>query len=320
MLNDYDDIYLVPKEGVSPIQSRCEVDLCSTFHGLYPILSSPMKNISGVDLVVEMAHNNCLGILHRMDSDPQVRVHKIHEIAKHNVPFGVAIGVKEFYTIEMDIAMCAFENGAVLLCVDCANGYMAQLEEIGAKLVSRFGTEVALMCGNVVTADGAYHLSRAGYDFVRIGIGSGTVCTTRRVTGIGRNNLAALQDCSLEATYVVADGGINEPGKAVKAFAFGADMVMIGSALAYSFESEGDEIYGMASERLHRENNKLIKSIEGEELKIDPSQKKPLKDILDQYLWGIRSACSYLGARSYREIPQKAKIVPVQELTHGYEP
>ena len=134
------------------------------------------------------------------------------------------------------------------------------------------------------------------------------------VTGIGRNNLAAISDCQWASDYVVADGGVNEPGKAVKSFAAGADFVMMGTALAYSHESEGDDtIYGMASERLHREEGKLIKSIEGTELKIDTTKKKPLQSVLQEYLEGIRSACTYLGCDSYTQIKDHSQFVKANE-------
>jgi IMP dehydrogenase/GMP reductase len=316
--NDYDDVLLIPRDDFSPINSRTEVDLHSNFHNLFPIMSSPMKAISGVNLVIGMAENNCLGVLHRFDT-PEQRVRNIHDIAKHNIKFGVAIGVRDFET-EMDIACCAYEQGAILIAVDVANGYMIQLEHIAKRLIRRFGGDVLLMAGNVITHNGAEFLAKCGFDFIRVGIGSGSLCTTRRVTGVGRNNLAAIRDCQLQGLYTVADGGISEPGKAVKCFAVGADMVMLGSILAYSNESEGtDTVYGMSSERLHRENNKLVKSIEGIELRLDPNQKKPLKEILDQFLWGIKSACSYLGCSSYKQIQEKSIIVPSNEMLYNSE-
>jgi len=302
----------MPKHDFSPINSRSKVSLNSNFFDLYPIISSPMKAISGTKLVIEMAKNNCLGILHRFDT-PEQRVKNIHEIAEQNVKFGIAIGVNDFLT-ELDIASCAFEHGAVLICVDCANGYMSQLEGVAKKLISRFGTDIRLMAGNVITKGGTAYLARCGYDFVRVGIGTSSVCTTRKVTGVGRNNLAAIKDSKWSAQYIVADGGIYESGNAVKCFAFGADMIMLGSLLAYSLESEGtDTIFGMASEKNHIGENKVIKSIEGIELKIDPSKKKPLKEILDQFLWGIKSACTYLGCENYREIQNKSIAVSVDE-------
>ena len=309
-------IYLVP-EGISSINSRSDVDLRSDFHGLYPIFSSPMKGISGSRLVIEMGKNNCLGILHRFES-PEQRVKNIHEVAKQEVKFGVAIGVNNF-DVELDIATCAFEKGAVLLCVDLANGYLERIKKVGRRLIARFGDDIALMSGNIVSKEGAYFLQQSGFGFARVGIGGSKVCTTRVVTGIGRNNLVAIEECSDRGIGIVADGGIDEPGKAVKAFAVGADFIMMGSALAYACESEGtDTIYGMASSRLHREENKLIKSIEGTEVKIDPSKKVPLKEILDQFLWGMRSACTYLGCKSYKDIPHSCKIVLENELLDKY--
>lgn len=306
--NDY-NVYLVPS-GISKVDSRDDVDLTSPFWGLYPIMLSPMKGISGIDIVIEMGRNNCFGILHKFGT-PEERIFNIRKVEESGVLFGVAIGAgEEDFDVELDIATCAYERGAKLICVDLANGYLSRLERIGSRLRARFGDDIALMCGNVITGEGSDFLKRAGFDFIRVGIGGSKVCTTRIVTGVGRNNLSAIHDCSGTDAFIVADGGIDEPGKAVKSFAYGADFVMMGSTLAYANESESqDTIYGMASERLQREEGKLMKSVEGIEIKLDISQKKPLKEILDYFLGGIRSACSILGCDSYEDLHWKAQVL-----------
>jgi len=311
-LSDYDSYYLIPQE-ISDVTSRTMPDLKSDFHGVYPIFSSPMKGISGSNLVIEMGKNNCFGILHRFN-DPEIRVQNIHRVAKENVNFGVAIGLNDF-DIELDIASCAFEQGAKLICVDVANGYNRNLANIGKRLKQRFGDDISLMAGNVVDEIGATFLKNSGFDFVRIGIGNGGLCLTRVKTSVGRNTLKALEDCFDVPAYLVCDGGINQPGKAVKAFAFGADFIMLGSVLGYANEAENENglIYGMASMKNHRENGKEIKSIEGGELQIDNNLKKPLKEILDDFTWGIKSACTYLNCNSYKQIPYKAKIIGIDE-------
>jgi GMP reductase len=313
-MSDYDQIYLVPKE-ISHIRHRGDVSLRSNFFGLYPIISSPMRGISSSSLVIEMGKNNCLGILHRFNTEEKRR-EDILEVNNADVLFGVAIGLNNFEN-ELKMAKFAVDHGAILICLDIANGYLSSLIEAGNKLRNTVGTNVFLMSGNVVSSVGLKHLSNCGFDFIRVGIGTSGVCTTRNMTGIGRNQLAALRNCSFyqDNEYLVSDGGIDEPGKACKSFACGADFVMLGSALALANEAENTDgkIYGMASLTNHQLNNKEIKSIEGRELQLDNSQRKPLKEIIDQFLWGIRSCCTYLNALTYREISSKAKIVPINE-------
>jgi IMP dehydrogenase/GMP reductase len=311
-LSDFDQVYVVPK-GISTIRSRGDVDLTSDFLNLYPLFSSPMKGVSGSALVIAMGKNNCFGILHRFDSWVK-RIDNIDAVHASGVPYGIAIGVND-YPNESYIAKYAVEHGASLICLDLANAYLPQIAEIGQRLRNKFGKSVALMTGNIITKEGAEYVKNSGFDFVRCSIGSGGVCTTRDATGIGRNALAVLNECSSVDITLVMDGGIKVPGDSVKSFSCGADFVMLGSVLAQSFEAEdpNGKLYGMASLENHLLNNKEIKSIEGKDKQIDMSQKKPLKEILDQFLWGIRSACTYLNAKSYKEIPDKCYIVPVNE-------
>lgn len=313
MNNDYDLIHLVPKKR-SQLTHRGDVDLRSTLFGLYPLISSPMKGISGVKLVKEMGKNNCLGILHRFDNILNRKI-MIDEVAKANVPFGIAIGfgktIEEFKDIEIKIAKLAIKKGAILIVIDVANGYLQQHEERGNILRNEF-PDLALMSGNIVTQEGCYYLQNCGFDYVRVGIGSGSVCLTRNATGIGRNQLAALTDCSNIDVHLVSDGGIYESGKAVKSFACGAEFVMLGGLLAKSKEAEHDGmIYGMASQNNHLTNNKEIKSVEGKDMKVEKI--KPLKEILNEFLWNIRSACTYLNCNHYMEIQNKTHIVNVNE-------
>lgn len=310
-MSDYDDVYLVPK-GISSIRSRGDVDLKSDFLGLYPIMSSPMAGISGSSLVIAMGESNCLGILHRFDSFEN-RLKNIDIIESHDVSFGVAIGINNWEN-EFEVARYASEHGACMICVDIANGYVPQIKEVGKELSFAFGDFISLMCGNVITREGAQYAQDSRFDFVRVGIGSGNLCSTRTITGVGRNQLCAISECSAVDINIVSDGGINSSGQIAKALAIGSDFVMIGSALAMSLEAENNgRIMGMASRSNHINNNKEIKSIEGIEKEIDNSQKMPLRDILDQFLWGLKSTCTYLNCESYKDIPNNCDILPVDE-------
>jgi len=312
-LSDYDEIYLSPK-GRSYVASRNDVDLRSDLYGLYPICSSPMRGISGSRLVIEMAKNNCLGILHRFET-VENRLIMIDEVAKHSIPFGIAIGfgkdLEEFKNIEIPIASMAEKMGAVFIVIDSANGYLPQWEYLGKILRNKF-PDLALAGGNVVTEDGAQYLKDCGFDYVRVGIGNGGLCETRKVTGVGRNQLCAIKDCSKVDVKIISDGGINESGKAAKAFALGADFVFIGSLLGQSLEAEHDGIiFGMASHRNMMLTGKTVKSIEGHDAIVE--KKKPLKEILEEFLWGLRSSCTYLNAKCYTDLQNTAKIIGVNE-------
>lgn len=305
-MSDFDGVHLVPL-GVSELSSRSDVSLVSEFKMLYPIMSSPMVSVSGVDLVVGMANNECFGIYHRFESYSQ-RFQDILNIRSSTwKPYGVAIGIENQYN-EMKIAKYAVSHGASLLCVDIANGYLRKLLDYGKILRETF-PDTYLMSGNVVTLEGANALKNSGFDFVRVGIGGGSHCTTRGVTGIGRNQMKALEDCSSSDAYLVSDGGIRNSGDAVKSFASGADFVMLGGILAYANEaSNNGRMFGMASERNHLNGHKEVKSIEGRESKIDQSLRKPLKDILTDFMWGIKSGCTYLNASSYKDIRRNCII------------
>jgi IMP dehydrogenase len=309
---DYDNVYLMPK-GVSSVCSRNKVNLESDFNGLYPIFSSPMRGISGTELVIEMGKLNCLGIYHRFSPDEE-RQKDIKKIASEKIPFGIAVGINNFEN-ELKIAEYAVKKGACLIVVDVANGYLASLKDIGNKLRQEFGNEINLAAGNIIDFYGAEHLANSEFDMARVGIGASGVCTTRNITGIGRSQLAAIHDSAKYDIDIIADGGIIESGRACKAFAAGADYVMLGSILAKSLEAEdkNGNLYGMASLKNHVDNDKEIKSIEGIETQINVSEKVPLKEIIDKFLWGIKSACTYLNCSSYRDIQNNCKIIPVNE-------
>ena len=157
-----------------------------------------------------------------------------------------------------------------------------------------------LMAGNVATYDGANALYNAGCDIVRCGIGSGGLCSTRNVTGVGIPQLSAIMDCSQSDCILLADGGIRNSGDAVKAFVFGSDIIMLGSLLAQTYESPSEGIiYGMASRHLQEMKYTQIKSVEGFEKVIE--KKMSLAQFVEEFSWGIKSAGTYLNARNLKE-------------------
>lgn len=306
---EFDDVMLVPK--LSTVESRDNVDTGVPFGKMklgIPIIASPMKGIVGPELIVELDRLGGLGILHRFYSNAE-EYHIALARASRATNWGVAIGLDNtLYRSILDYYGCP------LICIDVANGYLSsvvrKVEEV-SNYIENSGHEALIMAGNVVTAEGANNLSRAGADIIRVGIGSGGLCITRQVTGVGIPQLSAIMDCDEGyCDYIVADGGIRYSGDIVKAIAAGADLVMIGSHFARAHESEnGGKIYGMASRRLQEEYYHTTKSIEGIEKVVEKTD--TLEDIINELVWGIRSACTYLNVNNLRELHMNVEFMEV---------
>lgn len=315
---DYDNTYLVPRP--SDVNSREEVDLQvrlrEGFSLEIPIIASPMKGITGSAIISGMSNLGGIGIIHRFQTEKEMQ-HNIHDALRFmaGTPyFGVAIGLDgkdERYKYALD-------SGANIICVDVANGYLSSVGKFCERLATYIDTylyDCLIMSGNVVTASGAKALRNCGVDLIRVGIGTGNLCTTRQVTGIGFGQITAIQSCADERgdAFIVADGSIKNSGDAVKALAAGADLVMMGSLFARTMESENNgTIYGMASKHLQDDfyHTMKRKSIEGTEKEV----KKDilLADFIDEFVWGIKSAFTYMNARNIKELRENAEFVEIK--------
>jgi GMP reductase len=213
----------------------------------------------------------------------------------------------------------------IFICIDIANGYIEDLIKICNRVRDSFPS-VTIIAGNVVTPEGVRELVKYGsVDIVKIGIGSGALCTTRKVTGVGYPQLSAIMECSETAhelnAHVIADGGIVNPGDICKAFVAGADFVMLGSYLAghdispgIKTLADGDiykHVYGMSSEHANNKHFgglKDYKAPEGRSLKIP--YKGSISRTLQNIEGGIRSACTYTGSEKISDM-RKASFVLV---------
>ena len=209
--------------------------------------------------------------------------------------------------------------------LDVANGYTIRFVDAVKKLREKC-PDATIAAGNVVTADMTQELVLAGADIVKVGIGPGSVCTTRIKTGIGYPQLSAVRECADAAhglnAHIIADGGCVSSGDIVKAFAGGADFVMIGGMLAGHDECEGKvengfmEFYGMASESAmdKHDNHNSYRGAEGKTVKIP--HRGRVDDTIKDILSGIRSACTYVGANSLRTLSKCTTFVRVNN-THN---
>ena len=314
---DFDDILLVPK--TTDIDSRDEVDLSVQLPNhsslAFPIFASPMKGIVGLNFIKEFNRLGGLGILHRFYNDPVIRATDILSLRDDGYEFGVAVGLDD-----QDIYKFALDNGAAIICVDVANGYTFRLHRICDELknyIINNNYSALLMAGNVVTPQGVESLVNCGVTFIRVGIGSGKLCTTRNNTGVGYPQLTAIHECANSITggvYLIADGGIRNSGDAVKALASGADFIMIGSLFSRTFESDNNgSIYGMASRKLQEEHYGIVKSVEGIEL--ESKKDTSLLDFLTEFVQNMKSGFAYLNARNIEDLWANSTFVEVNKGT-----
>ena len=314
----FDDVLLVPQ--YSDIKSRSEVSTncaLSQFEFTLPIISSPMDTITETNMVVTLSEAGALGIIHRYNSIREQAQLVVDARIQSTKNIGAAIGISSDF---LERAVAVVDVGANILCVDVAHGHHSMMKKAIADLKDKFGDQVHIMAGNVATLEAFDALASWGADSVRVGIGGGSICSTRIVTGHGVPTLQSVMECAKSSydTKIIADGGIKTSGDIVKALAAGADFVMIGSMLAGTEESPGDvratlngekfkEYRGMASKEAQRDWRGKSSTPEGVATMVP--YRGSVNAILADIEGGIRSGLSYTGARSISELQAKAEFI-----------
>lgn len=317
----YEDILLVPQ--YSEIQSRSDVDLSSilsTYPELkYPIISAPMDTVTGVDMAIEIDRLGGVGILHRYNT-VQEQINMVREVKKAGArKVGIAVGVIGDF---LERVQAAVSIGVDLICVDIAHGHHISMKRALGLLRERY-PNIHIMAGNVATAQGYKDLSDWGADSVKVGIGNGSICSTRIHTGHGVPSVTAIMECSrisetmLYPAKIIADGGIKNSGDIVKALAVGADFVMLGSLFAGTKESPGElittpngsrKVYrGMASREAQTDWRGKSSAPEGISTTIP--YKGELEPLFMDLVGGIKSGFSYTGARNISEFQARARFI-----------
>ena len=205
------------------------------------------------------------------------------------------------------------------ICIDVANGYQQNFSDF-VKRVRDDHPEKIIIAGNVITGEMVEQLVISGADIVKCGIGPGSVCTTRTMTGVGVPQLSGIIECADAAHglggHIIADGGCTVPGDVAKAFGAGADFVMLGGMLSCHDEAEMElvdgsyEFYGMSSDRamtVHGARKDGYRSSEGKQVSM--KSRGPVKDTVIEILGGLRSACTYIGARRIKDMPKCATFI-----------
>jgi GMP reductase len=320
---DYSDVLIRPKR--SRLNSRAEVKITREFRFPHssqtwtgvPLMAANMDTTGTIEMANALSQMQAITCLHKY-------------VTKDEVPL---LNDKNFVALSCGLDNPSinylhgnFDKGFKFICLDVANGYSERFIDL-VKDMRKIWKNAIIIAGNVVTAEMTEALILAGADIVKVGIGPGSVCTTRKITGVGYPQLSAVIECSDAAHglggHIVADGGCTCPGDVAKAFAAGADFVMLGGMLAGTDESGAEKVtdssgvvkkrfYGMSSkEAMDRYSGGVAnyRAAEGKSVEIQYSG--PVHGVVDEILGGIRSACTYVGAKSIKDLPKCTTFVRV---------
>jgi len=332
---DFKDVLIRPKR--STLTSRSEVDIHRDFvfhhsrrayHGI-PIIAANMDSTGTMEMARALGQHGLSAALHKHYPEEEL-VTFFRSLQEEGRPestafYSMGIGKSDYEKFESVMA----QSGSAIsyVCIDVANGYTEGFINF-VKKVRGNNPHLTIMAGNVVTGDMTEELILAGADIVKVGIGPGSVCTTRKMTGVGYPQLSAVIECADAAHglggQICADGGCVVPGDLAKAFGGGADFIMLGGMLAGHDECAGDlverdaqkfkQFYGMSS-RVAMEKYAggvaRYRASEGKEVLV-PSR-GPVADTLQDILGGVRSACTYVGAHKLKELTKRTTFIRVTQ-------
>ena len=329
---DFKDVLIRPKR--STLRSRKDVDLGRDYHfrhsGLYwkgiPIMASNMDTIGSFEMHAALKEHYIFTAIHKYYTleDWKKNIHMFF-------PYygAISIGARDEELDKFEAIRQLTTDFLEFVCIDVANGYGEYFVDFVQKARKRF-PEVTIIAGNVVTAEMTEQLILSGADIVKVGIGSGSVCTTRLKTGVGYPQLSAIIECADAAHglkgHIISDGGCRCPGDVAKAFGAGADFVMLGGMLAGhdecgSIDEKGNmKFYGMSSETAQERYHggpKAHRASEGRT--IDVAYKGRVIDTIREISGGLRSTCTYVGAPSLKQLSKCTTFIRVTQQHEEYE-
>lgn len=350
---DFKDVLVVPR--FSKLNSRQEVNLERRLHfqnrgewtGI-PIIAANMTTTGTREVYRVLSRYKIITAFHKFYTLQDYEV-MMHEIDLNPDYFMISTGITDADLENLDKIIKSPKIPSRFICIDIANGYIERFYQVCQDLRKRYPDKI-LVAGNVVTRDAVERLAKIGIDIVKMGIGPGSACTTRIQTGVGMPQLTCILDAKQSSAidnqdkdegvenyrhrypypYIISDGGITCPGDCVKAFVAGADFVMIGGEFSGHDENPGSIIeesgnkyklfYGMSSQYAMKNNytdgRKNYRSSEGRVLKI--KYKGSLIATVNNYLGGIRSACTYTDSESLSCLAKNGRFIMVNNQYNSH--
>jgi GMP reductase len=342
---DYSDVLIRPKR--STLGSRKEVDLERGFtfrnytphfpeNAVYrhyrgvPLMASNMDGVGTFEMADELASQKIMTCLVKTYSVEHLAAYFGTDSEERREYVAMSIGIMPKDSEKFQNVYAQSSKGLKYVCIDVANGYSERFSNFVRKFRKQY-PNVVIIAGNVVTGEMTEELILNGADIVKVGIGPGSVCTTRIQTGVGYPQLSAVIECADAAHglggHIIADGGCVCPGDVAKAFAGGADYVMLGGMLAGHDEGGGEvvdgniQFYGMSSDAAnvkHFGGLKDYRSSEGREVLVP--YRGAVSNTIQNILGGIRSTCTYSGAKRLKHLMRCATFVRVHnQFNRTYE-
>lgn len=326
----FDDVTMAPKYSeVMPSDVDTNTKLSNNLTLKIPLLSSAMDTVTESKMAIAMARAGGIGVIHR-NLDIIKQINEIKKVKKFKLMVGAAVGAGP---LEIKRAEAIIKEGVDLIVVDTAHGHSKKVADI-IKAIKKKNSKITLCAGNIATSDAAKFLIKLGVDIIKVGIGPGSICTTRLVAGIGVPQLSAILEVRKgvknSKVKIISDGGIKYSGDIAKALSAGADAVMIGSLFAGSKETPG---------KLIKRNGKLFKSFRGmgsvgamnkgsadryfQTKQKDTSKYVPegvegfvkykgsVEKIIYKLIGGLKSSMGYLGAKRIPILKVKPNFVKI---------
>tara|TARA_R110000868_G_scaffold56488_4_gene174790 strand:+ start:134 stop:1174 length:1041 start_codon:yes stop_codon:yes gene_type:complete len=328
----FKDVMIRPKR--STLKSRSQVNLEREFKFLHspviwkgiPIIASNMDTVGTFDMALALANKGLFTTIHKHYSVPDWNVFCSN--APNNIDNHVAISTGTSKKDSEKLAsIFKADPHLKFICIDVANGYSEHFADFVKQTRTQYPDKV-IIAGNVVTGEMVEELLLSGADIVKVGIGPGSVCTTRVKTGVGYPQLSAIIECADSAHglggQIISDGGCTTPGDIAKAFGAGADFVMLGGMLAGHDESGGEIIdlngkpfrkfYGMSSSTAMEKHIGGVADYRASEGKtVEVPYRGKVESTLQDILGGLRSTCTYVGAQRLKELTKRTTFIRVAE-------
>ncbi len=340
----FDDVLLLPKySNVLPSKTNIFLQLSKNISLRVPFLTSAMDTVTESKMAIAIAREGGLGVVHR-NLNIKKQSNEVKKVKNKNLIVGAAIGTNQE---DLDRARSLVSSGADLIVIDTAHGHSEKVLKTLSK-IKKIISDVPICVGNIATGDAAKKLYNTGADIIKVGIGPGSICTTRMVAGIGVPQISAIMEVKKtlykKKIKIISDGGIKFSGDIAKALAAGADAIMMGSIFAGTEESPGKKFRskgkfykhyrGMGSigamsagsanryfQKNFSDKSKFVP--EGVEGRVE--YKGKVSKIIYQLQGGLRSSMGYIGAQNLKDINKKAKFIKItkagfyESMVHSVE-